>query len=176
MSNKILFIDDQEEILDLIKLRLASENYEKIFTHKVDEALQILENDKIDVLVTDIFMPELGGLDLLQILKEKYPWIVRVVLSGFSQVNTVLEAVNKGDIYRFITKPWRVDEAGKQILRDALSYSEFVKKSYLKNEEEITKISVLREILDIKQINYEITHSDGENCIKLNDKMYIKLQ
>lgn len=127
MSRKVLFVDDQEEILDLIGIKLEKENYEKIFKTSVKEALAYLDENEVDVVVTDIFMPDTGGLDLLDILKEKYPTTVRIVLSGFSQVNVVLTAINKGDIYRFITKPWKVDDEGKKIIRDALEYAEFLK-------------------------------------------------
>lgn len=167
MNKKVLFVDDQEDILDLIKLRLKDEEYEKFFALNVEEALKILNNENIDVVITDIFMPGIGGHDFLEILKDKYPKIVRVILSGFSQVNSIVEAINSGDVYRYITKPWKVDEAGKIIIRDALKYSEFL------NQKKVVSIDIVVEILKKCNIEFEITNisyeENQEKLIKLND-------
>jgi two-component system response regulator HupR/HoxA len=58
-------------------------------------------------------MPEMSGLELLGIVKEKYPNIVRLVLSGHTQINTLLTAINQGEIFKFITKPWKLEEEFK---------------------------------------------------------------
>ncbi len=60
------------------------------------------------------------GLDLLKIVKERYPRIVRLVLSGYTQATTLLTAINQGEIFRFITKPWEMEEEVKPALRQAV--------------------------------------------------------
>ncbi len=173
MSAKVLFVDDQEEILELIKIKLAGELYEKFYAENATEAMKIVESEGIDVVVTDIFMPDIGGLDLLKRLKESHPDVVRVVLSGFSQVNTVLEAINSGDIFRFITKPWRVDEEGKMIIKDAIEYAELLKK-----REEAVPLETVKEILSGVNLKYEISDkvSDGMKNYKIGNGRYIVIR
>ncbi len=166
-DNKVLFVDDQEEVLLLLEKTLKDENYTKIFVKSASEALDILKNDQIDVIVTDMVMPQMNGLQLLKIIKEEYPYIVRVVLSGFSQVPSILSAINTGDIYRFLTKPWRVNEESKQIIRDALEYSYFQKSSSKCGCKRCLslKIDKFQEILDATGTEYLLLNSNGEKVI-----------
>lgn len=166
-DNKVLFVDDQEEVLLLLEKTLKDENYTKIFANSAAEALDILKDDQIDVIVTDMVMPQMNGLQLLKIIKEKYPYVVRVVLSGFSQVPSILSAINSGDIYRFLTKPWRVNEESKQIIRDALEYSYFQKSSSKCGCKRCLSIKMekFQEILDGINVEYLFLNSDGEKVI-----------
>jgi len=166
-DNKVLFVDDQEEVLLLLEKTLKDENYTKIFANSAAEALDILKNDQIDVIVTDMVMPQMNGLQLLKIIKEEYPYVVRVVLSGFSQVPSILSAINSGDIYRFLTKPWRVNEESKQIIRDALEYSYFQKSSCKCGCKRCLslKMDKFQEILNATGTEYLLLNSDGEEVI-----------
>jgi len=67
-------------------------------------------------------MPEMTGLELLRIVKDKYPNIVRMVLSGYTQITTLLTAINDGEIYKYITKPWKLEENFKPSVRQAVEY------------------------------------------------------
>lgn len=123
----VLFVDDQKEILDLLKLKLKDKHYRTFFADSSDSALALLKKQEIHVVVTDLLMPGTNGIALLQELKTHYPGIVRIVLSGLSQVTSILSAINNGDIYRYITKPWKIDEQAETIINSALEYSEFLK-------------------------------------------------
>ena len=67
----------------------------------------------------------MSGLELLREVKQKYPHVVRMVLSGYTQVTTVLTAVNQGEIFRYITKPWKLEEEFKPMIREAIEYYDF---------------------------------------------------
>ncbi len=118
----VLFVDDEEKILSSLKRGLLDEPYDTLFANSGKEALEILEYKKVHVLVTDMRMPEMLGIELLRIVKEKYPDIVRMVLSGFTQVTTLLTAINQGEIYKYITKPWNLEEEFKPAIRQAVEY------------------------------------------------------
>lgn len=118
----VLFVDDEEKILSSLKRGLLDEPYDTLFTNSGQEALEILEQKKVHVLVTDMRMSEMLGIELLRIVKEKYPDIVRVVLSGFAQVTTLFTAIDQGDIYKYITKPWNLEEEFKPAIRQAVEY------------------------------------------------------
>ncbi|ABP66932.1 response regulator receiver protein [Caldicellulosiruptor saccharolyticus DSM 8903] len=118
----VLFVDDEENILSALKRALIDEEYRCLFAKSGDEALKILEKENVQVIVADMKMPEMDGLTLLKIVKQKYPKIVRVVLSGFTQLPQVLAAINQAGIFRFITKPWNVEEELKIVINQALEY------------------------------------------------------
>ncbi|ADL50730.1 response regulator [Clostridium cellulovorans] len=145
-SHSILFVDDQEDVLTLINRILKDEKYNKFFAKNVLEAMEIVNKEKIDVIVTDMIMPNVSGLQLLELIKSTHPHIVRVVLSGYSQVPSILDAINKGDIFRYITKPWKVNDQGKMILREAIEYSDYIKENS-KETNNYSKISIDKEEL-----------------------------
>lgn len=118
----VLFVDDEEKILSSLKRGLIDEPYETLFANNGNEALEILAQGPVHVVVTDMQMPEMNGLELLRVVKEKYPHIVRMALSGYAQVTTLLTAINQGEIFRFITKPWKLEEELKQTVREAVEY------------------------------------------------------
>ena len=74
------------------------------------EALEILAKTKTQVVVSDQRMPEMSGVDLLSAVRERHPDIVRMMLTGYTEMTVAVEAINRGEIYRLITKPWNDDE------------------------------------------------------------------
>jgi two-component system, NtrC family, response regulator HupR/HoxA len=121
-TRTILFVDDEERILASLKRGLMDEPYNLLFADSGKKALEILEHNEVHVIVTDMRMPEMSGLQLLKIVREKYPNIVRLVLSGYTQVSTLLTAINQGEIFKFITKPWKLEEEFKGIIAQAVEY------------------------------------------------------
>ena len=121
----VLFIDDEEKILRSLKRGLLDESYNTLFASSGKEALEILKREEVHVLVTDMRMPEMSGLELLRSVKQEYPHIVRMVLSGYTQVTTLLTAINQGEIFKFITKPWQLEEEFKPAVREAVEYYNF---------------------------------------------------
>ena len=120
----VLFVDDEEKLLKSLKRGLLDEPYNTLFATSGKKALEILEHNEVHVLVTDMRMPEMGGLELLKLVKEQYPHIVRMVLSGYTQVTTLLTAINQGEIYKYITKPWKLEEEFKPSIRESIEYYE----------------------------------------------------
>ena len=121
----VLFVDDEQKILRSLKRGLMDESYKSLFANSGQEALESLKKNEVHVLVTDMRMPEMSGLELLRIVKKEYPHIVRMVLSGYTQVNTLLTAINQGEIFKFITKPWQLEEEFKPAIREAVEYYSF---------------------------------------------------
>jgi DNA-binding NtrC family response regulator len=118
----ILFVDDEVRLLRSIERGLLDEPYNLLFAESGKDALKLLEENEVHLIVTDMRMPEMSGLELLRIVKEKHPQVVRIVLSGYTQVTTLLTAINQGEIFRFITKPWKMEEEFKSVLKQAVEY------------------------------------------------------
>ena len=130
-KRRVLFVDDEEKVLRSLKRGLLDEPYETVFANSGREALEIMERQDIHVLVTDMRMPEMSGLELLRIVRDKYPHIVRMVLSGDTQVTTLLTAINQGEIFKYITKPWKLEEDFKPAIRQAVEFYNFHQESEL---------------------------------------------
>ncbi len=118
----VLFVDDEERLLRSLQRGLIDEAYTSLFANSGREALELLKKHEVHVLVTDMRMPEMGGLELLRIVKEEYPHMIRMVLSGYTQITTLLTAINQGEVYKFITKPWKLEEEFKPSIRQAIEY------------------------------------------------------
>ncbi len=121
-NNTVLFVDDEENILMSLKRGLRKEGYKKLFAVSGHEALELFEENEISVIVSDMRMPGMTGLELLKEVKDKYPETVRIVLSAYTQLPQVLASINQADIFKFITKPWDLENGLKKIIREGLDY------------------------------------------------------
>ncbi|MDA8138559.1 MAG: ATP-binding protein [Desulfobacteraceae bacterium] len=118
-TQTILFVDDESEILKALQRALRGEPYECLFAETGHQALKHLRELPISVLVSDLNMPQMDGMALLHQTKQEYPDVVRLVLSGRFDGDAIVQAVNSGQIHRYIIKPWDDGEL-KTILRNAL--------------------------------------------------------
>lgn len=155
-KRKVLFVDDEINVLNSLRRGLMGESYICLFAESGKEALELLEKHKVAVIVTDMRMHDMNGLELLKITKERYPNTVRIVLSGYTQLPQVLATINQGDIFRFITKPWKVEDEFKPIIREAIEYYELIvgKEEFSKIlEKQNTSIQNILKIMDEKLTN-----------------------
>lgn len=106
---RILVVDDEENMLQMLKTFFTEKEYSCLTAKNGVEALKILENEQIDIVITDMKMPEMDGLDLLKNIKEKHKNISAVIMTGFSEEYTTTEALNLG-ADGYITKPFRNKE------------------------------------------------------------------
>jgi len=118
----VLFVDDEEKVLSCLEGGLLDEPYKTLFANSGKEALEILEQNEVQVVVTDMRMPEMDGLELLKTVKKEYPHIIRMILSGYADIKTLLGAINQGEIFRFVTKPWDFEKEFKPVVRQAIDY------------------------------------------------------
>ena len=117
--SKILLVDDEEKILNALKRALKNENYEIFTAFDATEALNIMKRDKIDLVLADYLMPQMTGNELLNRIRVLHPDTLRLSLTGNANLHNAMEAINEGEIYRYMTKPWH-DEDLKQVIRQAL--------------------------------------------------------
>lgn len=101
----VLFVDDEPEVLSSLKRLLRTETYDLLFAQSAREALDLLERERVHVIVVDLRMPEMDGFELLKRVEQKYPDIIRMVLSGRDDRDSILNAINSGNVYRYIVKP-----------------------------------------------------------------------
>ncbi len=127
-SEKILLlVDDEENVLMSLKRILRREGYQILTASSAEEALEIMAQKKVNVVLSDQRMPGMSGVELLRRVKTMHPNIVRMILSGYTEIGTLTDAINKGEIYQFITKPWEND-ALTAMIREAFIRYEMLKR------------------------------------------------
>ena len=120
-KRSVLFVDDDEIILQSLKRGLLDESYNKLFAKSSKEALEILRCEDVHVIVTDMVMPEMSGLELLRIVRKEYPNIIGIVLTGYKLDAELQEAVDHGEVYRLVAKPlWKLGGKFERLVLRAL--------------------------------------------------------
>jgi CheY-like chemotaxis protein len=107
MNHKILFVDDEENILKALQRLMRKSGYETFFASGGKEALPIIEREHLSVVVSDMRMPEMSGVELVKAANEIDRLSVKIILSGYSDIDDIMSAVNGGHIHSYITKPWQ---------------------------------------------------------------------
>ena len=125
MNAKLLIVDDERPILTALQRMLADEGYRIFTAASAGEGLEILARNVVQVILSDQRMPEMSGSEFLSRAKVLYPDTVRMILSGYAELDTVIQAVNEGAIYKFFSKPFDMEQLRSQI-RDAFLYYEGV--------------------------------------------------
>ena len=108
---KILCVDDESSVLKSLERLFLDTDYEIITAESGDEGLEMLKNEPtIQLVISDYRMPKMNGVDFLREVYRLRPDTVRIVLSGYADTAAIVEAINEGQIYKFIPKPWNDDE------------------------------------------------------------------
>lgn len=119
---EVLFVDDEKGILKSMKA-LFRHGFKVHLAETGAEALEIVRNNQIDVIVSDQRMPEMTGVEVLRSVKEQSPATMRILLTGYSDLDAILQSVNEGEVYRFINKPWS-DEELRSTVSDAANIAQ----------------------------------------------------
>lgn len=109
MDRTLLLVDDEENIVSALVRLLRRDGYRILKANSGKEGLELLAQNEVGVIVSDQRMPEMTGAEFLSKVKELYPDTVRIMLSGYTELNSVSDAINRGAIYKFLTKPWEDD-------------------------------------------------------------------
>lgn len=120
----ILLVDDEENILSALQRVLRRDAYRVLTSTSAAQALEILALNQVQVILSDQRMPGVSGTEFFSQVKDMYPDTIRIVLSGYTDLRSVTEAINKGAIYKFMTKPWQDDELRSEIKQAFAQYQQ----------------------------------------------------
>lgn len=101
----ILYVDDERSNLTAFKASFRRD-YNIFIAETIDEALEILNGQEIQIILTDQRMPEMTGVEFLQSVIPDHPEPIRILVTGYSDIQAVIDAINKGQVYKYISKPW----------------------------------------------------------------------
>lgn len=117
-SRTILLVDDEANITSALKRTLRRDGYNILTANSGEEGLNLLAIHEVGVIISDQRMPQMTGVEFLRKVKALYPKTFRIVLSGYTELESVTSAINEGAIYKFLTKPWD-DEQLRENIREA---------------------------------------------------------
>jgi diguanylate cyclase (GGDEF)-like protein/PAS domain S-box-containing protein len=120
-NGTLLLLDDEPNIVSSLTRLLRRDGYRILTANTAEEAFALLAINEVQVVISDQRMPTMNGTEFLSRVKKLYPGTVRIILSGYTELDTVLNAINRGEIYRFYTKPWD-DQALRENVREAFRY------------------------------------------------------
>ncbi|EKD27027.1 MAG: sigma 54 response regulatory protein [uncultured bacterium] len=124
-KHTILIVDDEPNILKSLQRLFEDSDYEILSSENGFEGLTLLQKNNVSLIISDYRMPEMDGIALLKKASEISPSTVRIMLTGFADINTIIRSINLGEIFRFIVKPWNDDEL-QETVTSCLAYHDMV--------------------------------------------------
>jgi response regulator RpfG family c-di-GMP phosphodiesterase len=157
-KHPVLLVDDEPEILYSLQGLLRRE-FELHAAESGKEALEILEQHPIHVIMTDQRMPEMTGVELMGRVRSEYPEAVRIVFTGYADIKAVIEAINHGGLFRYITKPWDPDDLIETLRAAATAHDRMVERRQLMRD--------VREHIQRGRQLAELTSAEGDEADRL---------
>ncbi|MET0963636.1 MAG: HD domain-containing phosphohydrolase [Noviherbaspirillum sp.] len=107
---RILCVDDEPNILSALRRLFRGEGYQVLTEETGSAGLRVLETQTVDIVISDMRMPEMDGAQFLERVRTRWPDTIRLLLTGYADVALIINAINRGEIYRYITKPWEEND------------------------------------------------------------------
>lgn len=175
LPHRILVVDDEEIVLVSLRETLRREGYEVLTGTNALAGLEALKSGPFSVIMTDQQMPWMTGLEFLTQVKEIQPNASRILITAVLSLDTVVEAINKGEIYRFIIKPWLREELLATI-KNAVQRYELICQH---NELQATTARINQQLTKLNQsLEQQVAHSaeQNEQLLRLNDALQTNLE
>jgi signal transduction histidine kinase len=150
MKPTILYVDDELPNLDTFRANFRH-NYEILLADSAEQAIALMQDATPEVLLADQRLPNMSGVELLTWVQQHRPEIVRILITGYNDLEPVVEAINKGSIYYFVQKPWNLDQLKGLLFRGVQHYNQ---QKLIKQQN-----SDLRKMVDeLERFVYSISH------------------
>jgi len=170
-KHSLLVVDDEPNVLSSLRRLLRREGYKLHMATSGEEALELLTRERVDLVITDGRMPSMSGIELLKRVKALYPDTVRMILTGYTDVLELADAINEGQAYKFVLKPWN-DEELRLSIRHALEYHHLVKE----NEQLVEQIKKQNEELKVLNVSLEHAVERKTRELQVHDRVLVLSQ
>ncbi len=157
---KILCVDDEPNILSALRRLFRAQGGNVILANSGKEGLEILQQEEIDLVISDMRMPVMSGAEFLARVKVEWPETIRLLLTGYAEINSVIEAINQGEIYRYITKPWDDHDL-------ILTVAEALSRRALEQEKQNLERLTLSQNQELKLLNSSLEQRVAERTAEL---------
>ena len=142
---RVLLVDDEESILRALGRLLRGQPYEVVTAGGAEEALRLLEREPAHLVMSDHRMPGQTGVEFLREVRRRWPDTIRIILSGYTEVKAIIDAINDGEVYKYLTKPWNEEEIKLHLVR-ALEQYELQAENARLTREIVARNDKLREL------------------------------
>lgn len=149
----ILVVDDEEAILTAVE-RLLRREYDVLTASSVDQAFALLRAQPVHIVMSDLRMPDMSGVEFLTFVKEGYPNCVRILFTGYTDTNSAIEAINSGSVYCYIPKPWDPEELRLLVAQAAERYELGRERRML-----LSQLRETNEVLEKRNVELEAANS-----------------
>jgi len=148
----ILVVDDEPDMVQSVQdlLRL---DYRVLGATRAQDALKILRENEVQIVMTDQRMPGMSGVEFLYHVRGEHPEAIRLLFTGYADINAVIDAINQGSVYRYITKPWNPDELQTIIRQAAEQYDLLVERKQLLAELQVKNQDLEKANIGLRQAN-----------------------
>jgi len=156
----LLFVDDEPSILSALRRLFRPHGYRIVMAESGAAGLEILEHEAVDLVISDMRMPEMDGATFLKHVRQRWPQVMRILLTGYADITSTVAAINEGEIYRYISKPWDDNEI-VLVVREALERRRL--------EEENRRLSALtlRQNEELKELNTGLEQKVSERTAEV---------
>ncbi|TMB06633.1 MAG: response regulator [Deltaproteobacteria bacterium] len=124
----LLVVDDEPDVCDSVHDLLRLE-FEVLKARSADEGYRLMQENEVHIIMTDQRMPRVTGVELLANVRARHPYAIRILFTGYADVEAVIAAINQGRIFRFLRKPWQPEEIEGAVREAAAEYDRLVKQA-----------------------------------------------
>lgn len=117
----LLIIDDEPNVCDSVHDLLRRE-FRVLKAHSADEGYQLMQQEEVHIVMSDQRMPQISGVELLTNMKSRYPQAIRMLFTGFADLESIVAAINQGHVFQFLKKPWQPEELETAVRQAAIEY------------------------------------------------------
>jgi signal transduction histidine kinase len=147
VKHSLLVVDDEPDLVHSVQDLLRRE-YRVLGATRASEGLQILQREPVHIVMTDQCMPEMTGVEFLRILRDKYPDTIRLLFTAYADIKAVIDSINQGSVYRYITKPWEPQDL-QSVLRQAVEHYDLLAERK-------------RLVAEVSEKNRQLEHANAE--------------
>ncbi|MBI5753313.1 MAG: response regulator [Hydrogenophilales bacterium] len=158
----LLCVDDEANILSALKRLFRTQGYNILTAASGKEGLALLEREQVDLVISDMRMPEMNGAQFLEQARARWPDTVRLLLTGYAEMSATVDAINKGGIYRYISKPWE-DTEMVVLVREALE------RLQLEREKRRLEALTQRQNEELKELNASLEEKVKARTAELSE-------
>ncbi len=120
-THRLLIVDDEPDVCDSVQALLRRE-FRVLKANSAQEGFQIMQQEEVHIIMTDQRMPQITGVELLETVKARNPNAIRLLFTGYADLESIIAAINQGHIFQFLKKPWQAEELEAAVRQAANEY------------------------------------------------------
>ncbi|MBI5903333.1 MAG: response regulator [Deltaproteobacteria bacterium] len=173
MEETILFVDDEQNVLNSLVRLFRGEGFRVLTADRGVAGLELVKNNRVSVVISDHMMPGMDGVKLLSLVKEVSPETVRCLLTAYADLKSSMAAINEGEVYRYIMKPWDPDDL-RHIVREAVQRYRQATDNKMINQAAMRQNAELTDMVFRDVLKEDREGNDSKNILVADDSVFFR--